>query len=490
MNELKTKATHGFFWALLERFGTQSVSFGVSLILARLLTPSDYGTVALLAIFILIADTLAGAGFGTALVQKKNVTQIDFNTVFLFSTTIAVSFYVVLFFLAPQIARFFNHPELVALFRVQAIALVFHAFSAVQNAEISRRMLFKLSFKINIVVCIVSAATGLVCAFLGLGPWALVGMSFAGTVVGIVIRFFVLEWRPRVEFSFSSAKGLWRYGWKIALSSLVDTAYSNLYGFLIGRFYSSSDLAFVNKGRSVPSLATDALNGTIGRVAFPALTKLQDDPMRLREAMRKMMKTSTFFVFPAMVGIAVCAPNLIPLLFGEQWSQSVIYVQLACLDFALYPFHTINLQGIKAIGRSDWFLILEIVKKVLGVSLVVVSIHYGVFMMMFVSACVGGPLCVIINAWPNRKLLSYPIWMQAMDVLPSAFLALLMGLLIYSINSLNVAPCVIVVLQIVVGATVYFSLALMFRIKSLVEAFELAPSILSSCPIIAKIIKY
>ncbi len=486
MSDLKTKTTHGFFWALLERFGTQFVSFGVSLVLARLLTPSDYGAVALLSIFILIADTLASAGFGTALVQKKNASRTDFNTVFCFSMTAAVVLYAVLFLFAPQIARFFKHPELVALFRVQAFALILHAFAGVQGAEMSRRMLFKLSFRISIVTCIASAVTGLTCALLGLGPWALVCMPLAGAVVGIVIRLFVLEWRPRVEFSVSSAKGLWQYGWKIALSGLLDTAYGNLYGFLIGRFYSSADLAFVNKGRSVPSLATGALNGTIGRVAFPALTQLQDNRLRLREAMRKMMKTSTFFVFPAMVGIAACAPNLIPLLFGEQWTHSIVYVQLACLDLALYPFHTINLQGIKAIGRSDWFLMLEIVKKVLGVSLVVASIRYGVFTMMFVSACVGGPLCVLINAWPNRRLLVYPIWMQVRDVLPAALVALLMGVLIYPINSLGVASWAIVALQIPAGALAYFVLSRVFRLDSLTDAMRLVSPMLSRFQVVGR----
>ena len=478
MANLKQKTVHGFFWAILERFGTQAVTFVVSMVLARLLTPSDYGAVALLSIFIIIAETLSDAGFGGALVQKKNAAAIDFNTVFCISMSVAMALYAVLFFSAPWISAYFKHPELAGLFRVQALALFFHSFAGVQGAEMSRRMLFKLSFRISIATSIVSSVVGVCCAFAGLGPWALVWMSFSGAVVGLVIRLFVLEWRPRIEFSLSSAKGLWQYGWKITLSGLLDTAYNNLYGFLIGRFYSSADLAFVNKGRSIPSLAMNSINGTIGRVAFPALTQLQDERLRLREAMRRMMQISTFIVFPMMAGLAVCAPSLVPLLFGDQWGASVIYVQLACVDLALYPFHTINLQGIKAIGRSDWFLYLEIAKKFLGVTLVVASIRYGVFAMMFMSACVGGPLCVLINAWPNRKLLSYPVWMQIRDVFPSACISLLMAALIFQLNRFPLADWQTLAVQIPVGAAVYALAAWLFRLKPCCEAVRLLSPVL------------
>ena len=489
MSELKTKTLYGFIWALLERFGVQFVSFGVSLVLARLLTPSDYGAVAILLIFIAIAEILASAGFGTALVQKKDALPIDFNTVFCISMSASAVLYIALFLLAPRIAQFFRHPDLVTLFRVQAIALFFHAFAGIQNAEISRRMLFKLSFRIGIMTCVISSVVGLSCALLGLGPWALVWMTFSSAASGIVIKLFVCEWKPRLEFSSHAAIGLWRYGWKLAASSLLDRIYNNLYGFLIGRFYSSEDLAFVNKGRSSPALAMNALNGTICRVAFPMLVKLQSNPILLREAMRKLMRTSTFVVFPAMIGLGACAQSLIPLLFGEQWVPSVVYVQLACFDFALYPFHTINLQGVKAIGRSDWFLLLEIIKKVLGISLILASIRYGVFAMMLVSACVGGPLCVLINAWPNRRLLAYSIDMQVRDALPAASISMIMGMIIFPLNWVCLPGWLIVLMQLPLGFITYFLLAWLFRLDSLTELLRLISPIVSQLNIQYRFIK-
>lgn len=473
MADLKQQTLSGFLWATLEQCGTQVVTFVVSMVLARLLTPSDYGAVALLSIFILIAESLTNAGFGSALVQKKDASELDFNTVFFLSLSVGSVLYVVLYVFAPQIAAFFKHPELSAMFRVQALAIFLCVVSSVQGAEISRRMLFNVSFRVSVIASIVSAAVGLACAFAGMGPWSLVWMSFSSSVVSIAVRQFYIDWRPRLMFSWSSAGGLFKFGWKIAFAGLLDTAYGNLYSVLIGRVYTSADMAFVNKGKSIPALAMNTISGPINRVSYPVLTKLQSEPLRLRDGMRKMMVFSTFLVFPAMAGLIVCAPNLIPILFGDQWTESVAYLQLAAFGFALWPFHLFNLQGMKAIGRSDWFLILEFVKKGLGLVIVLSTIWHSVFLMMAAFAFVDGPLCVLINSWPNRKLMSYPIWMQIRDVLPAAACAILMTCVIFPLNFLALPAWAVLTIQIPIGACAYLFFAHILNVSALQEAVDM-----------------
>lgn len=464
---LKQKVVSGFIWALLERFSVQGVSFVVSMVLARLLTPSDYGTVALLTIFIALSGVLVDSGFGNALVQKKEATEEDFNSVFYLSLMLSGVLYGILFFAAPWVADFYKTPALVGLLRLLALTLIFNAINGVQNAELSRKMLFHLSFRISLIGSFVTAVVGIALAFRGYGPWALAWSSISGGFVGVLTRWYFIAWRPRLMFSWRALKGLFCFGWKLTISALLDVGYGNLYGLIIGRFYSRADLAFVNKGRAVPQLAMDAINGTLGRVAFPALAQVQDKRDVVRETMRRMIATSTFFVFPLMTGCAVCAEDIVYLLFGTQWGMAVPYVHIACFTFALWPFHTINLQAINALGRSDLFLMLEIIKKGLGLTLLIFSIPYGVWWMMALGAFVTGPLSVIINAWPNRKLLNYTIGMQLRDIFPSAFLCVLMACVIYPLNWLPLPTWGILILQILLGMVTYFFCAWLFKVTPL-----------------------
>ena len=471
MADLKQQVVHGVVWAALERFSTQLVGFCVSIVLARLLAPDDYGTIALLSIFLAISDSLVGGGFTSALVQKKDATKTDFNSVFYLQLAMSLFMYVILFLAAPTIARFYRTPVLVPVLRVIAVSVVFSGINGVQNAELSRGMKFNASFRISLIQSIVSGAVGVGLAFAGYGVWALVWSSIAGAFIGMVTRWFVIAWRPSWVFSWSALSNLFRFGWKLAISSLLDVAYSNLYGLLIGRFYTKTDLAFVNKGNSVPRLAMDSINGTLGRVAFPALSKLQDRRDVLRESMRKIIKTSTFFVFPLMAGCAVCAPSIIRILFGRQWMPAVPYVQVACFQFALWPFHTVNLQAIAAIGRSDIFLILEIVKKVFGLVVLMLSMRQGPFVFVCAVAFVAGPFSVLVNTWPNVRLLKYGVLMQLRDVLPTAAVALMMAAvcqveaLLFSGEKLS-EHFLLLVIQITSGAIIFAVLSLLFRLDA------------------------
>lgn len=494
---LKSKVAKGAVWTLMEKLSTQMVGFIVSMVLARLLTPNDYGTVALTAIFFAVAGVLVDGGFGNALIQKKDADDLDFNSVFYLNVFLSVVAYVSMFFAAPWIARFYNVPELAAIVRVSSVCFIFNAVNAIQNAELTKKMLFHLSFRVSLITCITSAVCGITLAFLGFGVWALVWSSLITGLVGVIARWFIIAWRPKLMFSVSRLKPLFAYGWKMAFSGLLDSVFRELNGLLIGKFYSRADIAFVNKGRSLPSLAMNQVDETLGRVSFPALVLLQDDKIKLREAMRRMMRCSTFLVFPLMVGVAVCSWSCIRLLYGEKWTPAVPYMMLSCFTFALWPFHTINLRGIQALGRSDIFLVLEIIKKFLVLVVIVSAFRLGVFTWMAISAFALGPLSVVINSWPNRKLLNYSISMQTMDVLPTALVCCVQAAAMLSVgvvldisaNSLSVPTsgmsyllflAVKLLLQGTLGIFVFFALAYCFRLAPMGEYARVAATAIKS----------
>ena len=483
---LKSKVASGAIWTLLEKMSTQLVSFMVGLILARLLTPNDYGTVALTGIFFAVAGVLVDGGFGNALIQKKDADDLDFNSVFYLNLVLSVVAYVALFFAAPWIAKFYATSELTAIVRVSAICFLFNAINAIQNAELTKKMLFHLSFRVSLITCFTSAIFGVTLAFLGFGVWALVWSSLAAGFVGVIARWFIIAWRPKAMFSFQRLKPLFAYGWKMAATGLIDQVFSNLNGLLIGKFYTKTDLAYVNKGRSLPSLAMDEVDATLGRVSFPALVLLQDDTTKLRDAMRRMIQCSTFLVFPLMVGIAACSHSILRLLFGTQWTPATPYMMLACFAFALWPFHTINLRCIMAMGRSDIFLTLEIIKKTFVLVVLLSTFRFGILPWMAISAFTIGPFSVFVNAWPNRKLLNYTIGMQLRDVMPTVFIciaeaAIILGIDILSNSlkpmfgvveegaSLMIFLGVKLTWQFIFGAGVFFGLAYRFRLKPMGE---------------------
>ena len=484
--ELKSKVAKGAVWTLLEKSSTQVVQFVVSMILARLLTPSDYGTVALTGIFFAVAGVLVDGGFGEALIQKRDADNLDFNSVFYLNIGLAVLVYGIMFFAAPWIARFYNTPELTAIVRISAICLIFNAVNAIQNAELTKKMLFHLSFRVTIITCFASATCGITLAFLGFGVWALVWSSLCGGAIGVIARWFIIAWRPRLMFSWSRLKPLFSFGWKMAVSVLLDQVFVNLNGLLIGKFYTKADLAYVNRGQSLPSLAMNQINDSLGRVSFPALVLLQDDKEKLREAMRRMIQCSTFLIFPLMVFISICSFSILRLLFGPQWTLAAPYMMLACFTFALWPFHTINLKGIVAMGRSDVFMKLEVIKKTACLIVIVSAFRLGVLPWMMMSAFVLGPFSVVVNAWPNKKLLNYTIGMQLRDVLPTALICiaeasvvlgvdLLVDLLKPRLNvldsgvSLMVFLSVKIIVQLACGLSTFFVFAYLFRLKPMRE---------------------
>ena len=469
MGSLRQKVVKGMVWVTLEKLSRQALHFVVAMILARLLCPNDFGLVAMLSVFDMVAEVLAEAGLGRALVQKKDADDVDFNTMFYASVVLTTVVYSVLFAIAPMVADWYGIPKLKGLLRLMALTIVFNGVSGVQQAELSRNLLFHLGFRINLTASIGSAVIGVILAWRGFGAWALAWSMVASSALHMVMRWVVIAWRPKLMFSWRALRSLWWFGWRATAVSLIDRIYGQVSSLLIGKIYTPADLAYVERGGSLSGVVMNVVNQSITRVTYPALAKVQDDTIRIREAMRRMIRTSSFLIFPAMVGCAACSSELIPILFGDQWLPAVPFVWLACFSSALMPFHTINLNCIAACGRMDIFLRLEVLKKALGVLLIVLFIKEGVFVFVLIRTLVMGPISLIINTWPNRRLLKYPIWSQVKDIAPIFVASALMGAAVWGCGWVNLPCGVKLAVQILVGVALYAALAWGMRIEAFNE---------------------
>lgn len=453
-------------WKFLERIGTQGIQFIVSILLARLLLPSDYGVVSMILVFTAIANVFVQSGFSSSLIQKKDADELDFSSVFYVSLAIATICYLILFFSAPWIADFYNMPEMTTILRVLALTLFFGAINSVQNARISRNMKFKKLFFSSLGAIVVSGATGIILAYLGYGPWALVWQQLSNSIAITIILWFTSGWRPKLMLSIKRVKSLFSYGWKILCSSLLDTVYRNLYNLVIGRFYSSATLGNYNKGEQFPKLIAVNVDGAISSVMLPAFSKEQENKEKVKKMVRRSIVTSSLLLLPMMFGLAAVAETAVRVLLTDNWLGCVPYMQLLCIVYALYPIHTANLQSIKAMGKSDYFLKLEVIKKIIGIIVLVITVPFGVYIMTLGQVGVA-ILSTFINSFPNRKLLNYHYKEQIKDILPSLLLSLVMFVVVYPMNFLNINIYLLLIMQILIGAAVYIGLSYSFKLESL-----------------------
>lgn len=466
MENIRSKVFSGFIWRFLERVGAQGVGFIVSLFLARLLTPEDYGQVALITVFISILNTFALSGIGTSLVQKKNPDELDYSTVFYFNIIFSALVYAILFLCAPFIGKFYNDNSLIVLVRVLGISIIISGMNNVQRSYVSKTMQFKRFFFSTVIGTIVSGIVGVIMAYKGMGTWAIVGQQLTNEVMDTIILWFTVGWRPKKMFSFSRLKELYSFGWKLLISGLIDTVYTNIYSLVIGKFYDANILGLYNKGVQFPNLIVTNINGPIQSVLLPAMSYEQDNKKRVKEMTRRSIVTSSFFIFPMMIGMAAVAKPMVILLLTEKWVACVPFVQISCITLAFYPIHTANLQAINAMGRSDIFLKLEIIKKVVGLGLLIAAIPQGVYVMVWFRAF-SSFISTIINAHPNKKLLGYSYLEQIKDLLPSILSSLAMGAIVLGIQLLNLSTIVTIILQIIVGMVVYFGIAKIFKFECL-----------------------
>ncbi|PWM79669.1 MAG: flippase [Phascolarctobacterium sp.] len=462
---LKSKTISGLLWKFAERIGAQIISFVVSIILARLLNPSDYGVIAILLVFIALADVFVNAGFGNALIQKKDADDLDFSSVLYSSFLFSIVIYGVVFFSSPIISLFYDMPILESTLKVLAIRIPIAAINSVQQAYVSRNMQFQKFFYSTLSGTGISAIIGITLAYNGFGVWALVWQYLSNALVNTVVLFFVIDWRPKLLFSFNRLKSLFNYGWKLLLSSLCDTGYNSLNSLLIGKFYTPADLAYFDTGKKFPLVVVNNINASISSVLFPALALEQDEPEKVKAHTRKAIQISSYIMWPMMLGMAACADNIVDLVLTDKWLPAVPYLQIACIIYGLWPIHTANLQAINALGRSDIFLKLEIIKKIISITALLFSLQYGI-LVIALSGIISGVVSTFINAYPNKFLLKYSYFEQLKDILPSLFCAILMFFIVKIFNRYFVCEkSIMLIFSIIIGSISYIIFTKLLKLE-------------------------
>ena len=461
----RKKVFSGFIWRFLERAGAQGVTFLVSVILARLLDPSVYGTIALVTVFTTILQVFIDSGMGNALIQKKDTDDLDYSSVFYFNLLICVVLYGAMFGFAPLIARFYDKPELTVIVRVLSVTLIISGVKNIQQAYVSKHLMFRKFFFATLIGTVSSAVVGIWMAYNGFGVWAIITQNLLNTTIDTLVLWVSVKWRPLPLFSFSRLKSLFSYGWKLLASSLLEVFYSELRQLIIGKLYTTNDLAFYNKAAQFPKLIVTNINTSIDSVLLPTMASVQDRKDSVRAMTRRAIKTSTYLMMPIMMGLAVCAESIIRLLLTEKWLPSVFFLRIFCFTYAFYPIHTANLNAIKAMGRSDKFLKLEVIKKIVGFVALISTMFVSV-KAMAISLLATSIVSQIINSWPNKSLLDYSYPDQIKDILPQIGLSCLMGIIVYSINLFVFNDWARLAIQIPVGVLIYVIGSIILRIDS------------------------
>lgn len=461
----KNTVVASLVWKFLERGGVQGVQFVLSIVLARLVSPDDYGVIALVLVFIQIATVFVQSGFNTALIQKKDADEEDFSSIFYLSLFVALLCYWGLFLAAPAIADFYNQEILCPVIRVVSFTLFFGAVNSVQSAYVAKTMQFKRFFYSSMGAVLGSGVVGAVLAYQGFGVWALVAQQLVKDVLVCLILWFTVRWRPRVLFSMARVRGLFGFGWKLLCSALLDTVFRNSYNLIVGRIYDSQLLGFFNRGHQFPQVIATNLDGSIQSVMLPTLSAHNDDVREVKRITRRSISTSAYLLMPCMFGLAAVAEPLVKVLLTDKWLPCVPFLQLACISYSLYPINTANLTGINALGRSDIFLKLEIIKKVVTVVNLVVTIPLGIYAMA-IGQVITGFISTFINAYPNKRLMGYSYIEQWKDIFPGFAVSILMGCIVFTFQLLPLPAIICLVVQILVGIIIYVGFSMLFKIES------------------------
>lgn len=462
---MPTNAYSNFIWRFLERCGAQLVKLLVELILARILSPSEYGLIALITVFTTILEVFVDSGLGNALIQKKDADNEDFSTVFFFNLMLCAILYILIFVFAPTIASFYGKNELVPLIRVLSITVIISGLKNVQQAYVSRTMQFKKFFFATLAGTIGAAIIGIMLALNGFGVWALVAQQLFNCALDTIILWFIVKWRPTLIFSIEKLKCLLSFGWKILVSSLLDVIYNNLHQLVIGKCYSSDSLAKYNRGQQIPNIIVSNINSSIDSILLPTMSKAQDDPNQVKSMTKKAIKVSTYLMAPLMIGLFVVAEPLVRIILTEKWIECIPFLRIYCIIYVFFPIHTANLNAIKAVGRSDIFLKLEIVKKCVGITSLVITFRYGLMSIAY-GVLIVSFISQVINSWPNKKLINYSYLEQLKDILPGISVAVFMGVIVYPISLLQIVDGCILFLQIAVGIFSFIVLSKVFHIDT------------------------
>ncbi len=455
---LKQKTISGVFWRFGERITAQLITFIVSIVLARLIAPKEYGIIALTTIFINIANVFVTNGLGTSLVQKKRYDEKDFSTMFHASFVLSIVLYVIIFFCAPFIAKIYNKELLTLLIRVMGLRIPIASINSIQQAYVQKKMIYKKFFVSTLFGTIISAIVGIYMAIKGYGVWALVGQYLTNSTIDTIVLFFILEWKPKFYFSFKRFKSLFSFGWKIMISSFIGTVFNQLKGMIIGKKYTSADLAFYNKADQMPSLINNNVSLTVESVFFPTLSELQDDPERVKSAIRKMLRMSCYVLSACLLGLAAVAKPLVLVLLTKKWISCVPFVQVFCLQYSFSILGAVNLQALKGIGKSNVILKLEFIKKPLFIIMVIITMMISPFAMA-VGGLIYDVVASLINTIPNKKYLNYSLKEQLSDIIPNLLMSLSMFAIVYSISFLDLNKYLTLIIQILTGVVYFVALS-------------------------------
>lgn len=475
MESLKNKTIKGVSWSFIDNIASSGVSFLVGIILARILTPDEFGILGMITIFIAISNSIVDSGFSNALIRKTNPKSEDYNTVFYFNLIIGIIFYFILYISSPIISRFFNEPILIPITRTMGSILIINALGIIQRTLLIIKVDFKTQTKVSIIASVTSGIIGIFMAIFEFGIWSLVGQQISRQLLNTVFLWIYSKWRPIIEFSTNSFLELFNFGSKLLLSGLIDTIYRNIYYIIIGRFYSAAQLGQYTRSEQFNTIFSSNLTTIVQRVSYPVLSSIQNDSVRLQNAYQKIIKTTMLFAFACMLGLAAISKPLIIILIGEKWITASIYLQIICFSGMLYPLQAINLNILQVKGRSDLLLKLEIIKKISAIIPILLGILYGIEFMLLGSVLNSG-ISYFINSYYSAYLVNYSTNKQIKDIFPSFIVSLSVALIMWSITLINLSNYTTLIIQCLIG----ISLAIIIYEKiKLEEYLEIKKMILS-----------
>lgn len=479
---LKDKTVKGMGWSVVENVTRMGVTFVVSIILARLLSPEEYGLIGILTIFIAIFNAIVDSGFTNALIRKQDATDADYSTVFYTNFVLSVFLAATLFCCAKPIADFFERLELVSLTRVMSSVVIINALAIVQRARTTKAIDFKTQTKITFISSIGSGVIGIVMAYMGYGVWALVGQQISNQLLSTIFFWIYNRWMPKLVFSWISFKEMWAFGSKLLASGLIDTAWKEIYQVVIGKCYSPATLGLYTRAKQFADLCSSNLTSVVQRVSYPVLSSIQDDRVRLKFAYQRVIKTTMLPTFVLMLGMAACAKPMIQVLIGEQWLECVPMLQIVCIYGMLYPLHALNLNMLQVQGRSDLFLKLEIIKKIIAIGPLLLGVFVDIYLML-AGSFVTSLISYYLNAYYSGPFLNYTIKEQVKDILPGFGVSVAMAAPVFAMSFISMNIFILLPLQIIVGAVITIAICEATKLPEYIEIKSIA------MPVINKVIK-
>jgi teichuronic acid exporter len=466
---LKEKTIKGLVWSFTDTISRQGITFILGIILARLLDPREFGLIAMTSIFFAISQMFISSGFGDALVRKKECSQADYSTAFYYNLFAGLVFFLILYFSAGAISDYFNEPKLKQIIRILSVGLVVSAFTQTQLTILTRRVDFKLQTKISVISGVISGVAGIIMAFLGYGVWSLVAKMLLGSIITSLLLWFLNTWRPSLEFNMKSFREMFSFGYKLLFVYLIDTVYKNVYYFIIGKFFSATDLGFYSRADQFSIFPVQNLTIAVQRVSYPVLSTVQDDNARLKEGYRKIIFPTMFISFFMMMGLAAVAKPLILLLLGDKWSPVIVYLQLLCLGTMLFPLGALNLNILNVKGRSDLALKIELIKKAFAIPVIITGIFWGINYMI-IGIIINSLIAYYINIYFSGRLINYSVREQVTDILPTFLLALLTSGIVYSLTFiLKTGNLPMLLIQISAGIILAITLSETLKLRGYLE---------------------